>query len=184
MARRGSHGAAAFTLLEVMVTIVVIAILAVLAIPVISKLRERALRVQCAANLRSLHVAANLYIQQNGSWPQIQLASGEDSALQDYANAWVAALEPFGVQRKTWICPAIQNKERTEYSTPETVRIDYFAMPFDDKPTTPHQWPNMFWFAEAGDVHGNGQLMVFADGSIREFKSFAAALPGGAQANQ
>jgi hypothetical protein len=28
------------------------------------------------------------------------------------------------------------------------------------------------WFAEIGDVHGNGNLIIFTDGSISELKNF------------
>jgi hypothetical protein len=50
-------------------------------------------------------------------------------------------------------------------------RIDYIPMPFDDKPTTPHQWPRQPWFVEAGDVHGHGNLIIFTDGSIGDLSS-------------
>jgi prepilin-type N-terminal cleavage/methylation domain-containing protein len=54
---------AAFSLLEL---VIAIAILATLLLPVISTLRARAQRAQCAANLRNLYVAANLYLQEKG----------------------------------------------------------------------------------------------------------------------
>src|SRR5205807_3332296 len=98
---------AAFSLLELLIVIVVIAILATLLIPVISMMKSRAQRVQCMTNLHSLYAAAELYVQQNGSWPQIAM-SDSDSAEDDYANAWIAALTPFGPTQKTWICPTIQ----------------------------------------------------------------------------
>jgi type II secretory pathway pseudopilin PulG len=172
MIERGPQPQAALTLLEVTVVIMVIAILAVLTLPVISKFRARAQRVQCAANLRSLYIAADLHLQQNQSWPQIRLGGEGESDWQDYATGWIAALAPFGVERKTWICPTMQAEAGDpDYMNPENARVDYLAMPFDDKPTTPHQWPTMLWFAETGDVHGNGNLMVLADGSIRDLKA-------------
>jgi prepilin-type N-terminal cleavage/methylation domain-containing protein len=161
-----------FTLLELTIVLVIIAILAILLLPAISGLRARAQKAQCAANLRSLYTAAELYIQQNGSWPQIAM-SDSDSAEEDYAKAWIDALKPFGPMQKTWICPTIQNLlGNPDLSDSANVRIDYFCTSFDDKPTTPHQWPQQPWFAEMGDVHGNGQLIIFTDGSIKELKSF------------
>ena len=184
MLERGRPSHAAFTVLEVAIVIMVVAILAVIALPVISKFRARAQRVQCAANLRSLYVAADLHLQQHQSWPQIRMGGEGESDWQDYANAWIAALAPFGAERKTWICPTVQSETRIDYTQPQNARVDYLAMTFDDKPTTPHQWPNMLWFAEMGDVHGNGQLMVLADGSIRDLKTVAAsASPAPAQPN-
>jgi prepilin-type N-terminal cleavage/methylation domain-containing protein len=160
-----------FTLLELFIVAVIIAILATLLLPVFSKMRGRAQRVQCMGNLRSLYIAAESYVQQNGSWPQIDMEDS-DSAEQDYANAWITALSPFGPTQKTWICPTIQELLRNpDLSKPGNVRVDYLATTFDDKPTTPHQWPRQPWFAEAGDVHGNGNLIIFTDGSISDLKT-------------
>jgi prepilin-type N-terminal cleavage/methylation domain-containing protein len=166
-----------FTLLEVFVVVVIIGILATLLIPVFSKIRARAQRVQCMANLRSLYIAAESYIQQNGSWPQIPM-SDSDSAENDYANAWITALTPFGPTQQTWICPTIQELlQNPDLSKLENVRVDYFATSFDDKPLTPHQWPKQPWFAETGDVHGNGNLIIFTDGSISDLKTVAGHPP-------
>jgi prepilin-type N-terminal cleavage/methylation domain-containing protein len=166
---------AALTLLELLVVIVVIGILATLLIPVISSMRSRAQRAQCTANLRNLYIAAESYIQQNGSWPQVAMASEDESAEQDYSKNWIAALKPFGPSEKTWICPTIQNfLGNPDYMKSENVRIDYIATPFDDKPITPHQWPRQPWFVETGDVHGNGNLIIFTDGSVSDLKTVAA----------
>ncbi len=159
--------AAAFTLLELLIALVIIGILTTLLIPVYGHLRERAQKVQCMANLRGLYVGTESYVQRNGSWPQIFLKNYPES--EDYANAWVAALEPFGVERRTWICPTIQGLlHDPDYNDPTKARLDYVSTGFDDKPTSPHQWPRQPWFIETGDVHGNGNLIIFADGSIAE----------------
>jgi prepilin-type N-terminal cleavage/methylation domain-containing protein len=164
----------AFTLLEVLIVLVIIAIVSILLLPAISALRARAQRVQCMANLRSLYAATELFIQQNGSWPQIAV-SDSDSAEEDYAKAWIDALKPFGPDQKTWICPTIQNLlGNPDLSDPSNVRVDYVATTFDDKPLTPHQWPKQPWFAEVGDVHGHGNLIIFTDGSISDLKTVAA----------
>ena len=47
-------------------------------------------------------------------------------------------------------------------------------MPFDDKPMTPYQWPRQPWFVESADVHGQGQLIIFTDGSISDMKTVLA----------
>jgi type II secretory pathway pseudopilin PulG len=164
--------------MELLVAIVIIAILAVLLVPVISKLRARAQRIQCAANLRNLYVAADLYLQQNGSWPQIA-RNTSDTGSAEYARAWIDALSPFGVGAKAWICPTIQNLLRNpDYLEPANVRLDYMPMPFDDKPTTPHEWPRQPWFAERGDVHGSGNLIIFTDGSIGDLKTVLGGVRG------
>jgi type II secretory pathway pseudopilin PulG len=163
----------AFSILELFVAIVIIVILATLMVPLISTLRARAQRAQCTANLKNLYVATELFIQRNGSWPQI-LRAADGAPSGDFANAWIAALEPFGISRKSWICPTIQDlMHAPDYSKPENARLDYMPMPFDDKPTTPHQWPRQPWFVEIGDMHGNGNLIIFTDGSISDLKTVA-----------
>jgi type II secretory pathway pseudopilin PulG len=161
--------------------IVIVAILSLLLLPVISQMRARAQRVQCMANLRSLYTGAELFIQQNGSWPQIRMSAAEsDTDEEDYARAWIAALTPFGPTQQTWICPTIQGLlQNPDLTKPENVRLDYVASSFDDKPTTPHQWPRQPWFAEVGDVHGNGNLIIFTDGSISDLNTIAAHASAG-----
>lgn len=169
---------AGFTVLELLIIIGIVLILATLSIPIISSLRSRAQRVQCTANLRSLYVAADLYVQQNGSWPQIRRTDSENSR-EEHAEAWIKALEPFSIERKTWICPTMQNfMNNPDYLKTEDVRIDYLPMPFDDKPATPHQWPQAPWFVEAGDVHGSGNLIIFSDGSIKDLKTVTSQSGG------
>lgn len=170
------HSGRGFTLLEVVTVVVIIAILVTILIPIIAKMRSRAQRVQCMANLRTLYVAAESYLQQSGSWPQIGTTTDDDSdsAEKEYAMAWIAALRPFGAFEKTWICPTIQELlQSPDYMKPENARVDYVATAFDTKPTTPHQWPRQPWFAEVGDVHGNGNLIIFTDGSISDLKTIA-----------
>src|SRR5947209_14597781 len=159
------------TLMELLGVFLIIGILALLLVPTISGFRARAQRAQCMTNLRSLYAATELFIQQNGSWPQI---ASEDSDENDQASAagWISALKPFGPSEKTWICPTIQNlMQNPDYTKSENVRVDYIATPFDDKPTTPHQWPRQPWFIETGDVHGYGNLIIFTDGSITDLRT-------------
>jgi prepilin-type N-terminal cleavage/methylation domain-containing protein len=161
-----------FTLLELMIVLTIIAILSTLLIPVYGHLRERAQKVACIANLRSLYVGADVYVQREGHWPQIFLSSY--GSKEDFANAWVAALAPSGISRKNWICPTIQQSlGAPDYSEPAHARIDYISTGFDDKATSPHQWPKQPWFIETGNVHGNGNLIIFTDGSIDELNNVA-----------
>jgi len=163
----------AFTLLELVIVVVIVGILVTLTVPLISTLRARAQRLQCSGNLRNLYVSADLFLQQNGSWPQIPRTSS-DTGSEEYARAWIDALAPYGSTAKTWICPTIQGLlENPDYLSAGEVRIDYMPMPFDDGPTTPHQWPRQPWFVERGDVHGSGNLVIFTDGSISDLSTIA-----------
>lgn len=162
---------AAFSVMELLVVIAVIGILVVLVLPVVSSVRERAQRANCTANLKTLATGVNLYIQQNGNWPQMDqtTASGTDEQIADW---WVHQLEPFRVSRKSWICPTIQNLlGNPDYNQPENARRDYLSTFFDNKPMTPFEWPTQPWFIESGDVHGNGNLMIFPDGSVSDLKT-------------
>jgi len=160
--------------MEMAIVVAIIAILAVLLIPVIEKLRARAQRVQCMANMRNLHVAAAQYVQDNNQWPQIA-SSAEDEDNTGYAQEWITALAPSNVEKKNWICPTLQNLlANPNYNSPGSERVDYFGMPFDDKPMTPYQWPRQPWFVEGADVHGHGQLIIFTDGSISDMKTILA----------
>ncbi|MDQ3199595.1 MAG: prepilin-type N-terminal cleavage/methylation domain-containing protein [Verrucomicrobiota bacterium] len=164
----GSRRAAAFTLLELVIVVVIVGILATMLLPVYAGMRTRAQRVQCVGNLHSLFLAADLYLQRNGSWPQIR-RSTSDNGSADFANAWIDALSQFGPTRQTWICPAVQEiLHDPDYLKEQNARVDYIPMSFDDKPTTPHQWARQPWFIESADVHGNGNLIIFTDGSIAE----------------
>lgn len=163
-----ARAVAAFSLLETLIAIVIVAILATMLIPVYAGMRERAQRIQCLANLHGLYIATNIYVQRNGSWPQIT-PTGGDIMGGDFANAWIDTLTPFGPTRKTWICPTIQELlHNPDYSQPQNARIDYMPMSFDDNPLTPHKWPRQPWFIETGNVHGNGNLIIYTDGSAGE----------------
>jgi prepilin-type N-terminal cleavage/methylation domain-containing protein len=169
----------AFSLLEIAVVLVIVGILVVILLPVVSTMRARAERVQCTANLKNLYAAADLCLQQNGSWPQISMADDSDASEQEYARNWINALSPFGPKQKTWICPTIQSLLHSpDLSKPENVRLDYVPMTFDDKPTTPHEWPRQPWFVETGDVHGHGNLIIFTDGSISDLGTIAGKPAG------
>ena len=174
----------AFSLLELLVIIVIIGILITIALPVIAKIRARAQRAQCTANLKNLHVGAQLYMQEHNHWPQIRLSAQTDSGLEDFAEEWIAALTPFSVPAKAWICPTHQNEQgNPDYSQSGNERVDYIGTWFDDKPTTPYdlgtpgkagQTVPMPWFSENGDRHGNGNLLIFADGSVKDVTTILA----------
>jgi hypothetical protein len=97
------------------------AILAALSLPVIGGIRKRAQRLQCMGNLRSLHVAAEQYVQDNNQWPQIK----GNPTSPAFAQKWIAALSLYKIRPKTWICPTIENAlGNPDYSSPEKERVD------------------------------------------------------------
>ena len=163
----------AVTLLELVTVILVIIILVVILLPVYSQVQRRTDKAACLANLRSLHTAANLYLQEHRMWPQVK-SEGVDPEI--FAANWVATLKPYGINEKGWVCPTIQRElQNPDLTIPDNARIDYRAMPFDTNPQTPFRW-SMPWFVESGDMHGNGNLMIFPDGHEQELGDFKEML--------
>lgn len=161
---------AAFTLLELLTVLVIVAILASLLIPIGQKMAAHSEKIKCTANLRNVHAGTSSYIVQHQRWPQIAPAS---IRTKGYARQWIAALEPYGIMRSSWICPSVQRiSHDPDYNQPENVRIDYLATPFDEHPLTPYRWAWQPWFIERGDVHGRGNLIIFSDGKVEELREF------------
>ncbi len=154
------HG---FTLLELVTALVVVLILVVLALGSIDHFRTRAEKTACMSNLRSLYAAASSRVNDAG-WPQIDPADLHEPA---YAKAWIDALAPYGLSAGNWVCPTMQRLlADPDLTKAENIRVDYIAMPFDEHPTSPRQYPKHPWFVETGDVHGEGNFVLFADGTI------------------
>ena len=164
----GNKGNAGFTLVELMTVIVIILILAALLIPAISAWKGRTEKARCISNLRGLYLGAANYIQQVGYWPQVSTGLLK---THQYDAAWIETLRPYGLANENWICPTQQrNMGNPEYNTAKTARADYMATPFPQDHHTPYRWPTQPWFAEKGDFHGTGNLMIFSDGSIDDLK--------------
>ena len=160
----------AFTLLELVISILVVAILILLFFPVLTQVQRRAEKAKCMANLRSLHVATNSYIQDHHMWPQIAVTQGDDSLL---ATAWIEALKPYGLAQINWVCPTIQKSlQNPDLNDPRNVRVDYTAFPYGRNQQDPFRYSTQPWFIERADVHGNGNLLVFPDGHVEELVDF------------
>lgn len=157
----------AFTLLEVATVLMVIGILAVMLIPAYSSVRVRAQRVSCITNLKNLYVAANAHTQDRQSWPQIPTANLQSPS---YADGWIEALRPYGINPENWICPTVRDLLRDSGSAS---RIDYLGMPFAATVSAPYRYQTHPWFVERADVHGEGQMLILANGEIYSSREVA-----------
>ena len=151
--------------MELATVILIIAILIAMLVPGFSYMRARAERTKCVQNLKSLYVGAQLHMQEYGHWPQVDTA---DVTKPAYANGWVQALERYGIARENWVCPTIQRiVQNPDLHDAKNARVDYFGTPFTKEPQLPYRFPTQPWFTEKGDVHGDGQLMIFTNGDVK-----------------
>ncbi len=156
-----------FTLLELVAVCFIIAILASLVVGIYRSSLNRFEAPVCAANLRNLHVSLSSYMQDRGQWPQLPEGVGQGTSAEE--EFWADALLEYGMPQKSWTCPTLRRlaREKTVSSAP---KIHYLPSLFDGKSFTPFRWKEIPWAMEVGDLHGNGNLMIFSDGSIRSYK--------------
>ncbi len=164
-AAAGSGQCQAYTLIELMVAILLVVFLAALSIPSFNWVRNRMDRAACANNLRGLHLGASSFLQEQGTWPQI---GSSDPGSEIYARAWIAALERYGVSEEAWHCPSVDRTlgKSLRSSGVTQKRVDYYATPFGDGPRVAYRWPTQPWFAERGDLHGDGNLLILGTGEV------------------
>lgn len=156
----------AFTLMELMAVMVIIAILSILIFEGAQQMREHTDGIICMGNLRSLHVALNIYVQDQKHWPQV-IDSKDTDAMAEW---WINALKNYGMTNASWHCPSYERQYLADKNNPpDKPRIAYIPTHFDAKPSTPFLSPQMPWAIEVGDFHGKGNLILFPDGSVQDF---------------
>ena len=161
------------TLLELMTVIVIMSILLVMLVPVISGIKGRMEKANCTSTMRGIHVAASAYLTDHKMWPQVDAGLlSHDS--EEYARQWIAEFAPYGLTEKEWHCPTVErlSDSKRKHGESPKLHIDYIATPFDSREMTPRLWTRQPWFVERGNVHGNGNLMIFMDGSVIELAEF------------
>lgn len=145
----------------------IIALLATMVVPMMGSMRSRAQRANCVNNLRGIYAAASSYLDSNQQWPQVA-PNLIQSDPPEYARQWNAALKPFGLAPTNWVCPTIQHGlGNPDLASREGARVDYLATPFDANPVLPRKYPRQPWFIERGDVHGDGNLLILASGTVK-----------------
>lgn len=163
-------------MIELFVSIGILAILATIILIGWQRIVASSAKVKCMENMRSLHVSLNSYVQDKGHWPQVPPEIDVNSASDDsaYEDWWLEELKDFGGTPEVWQCPII--KRTVSSKDPKgRPKIHYTPTPFDSKPMTPYRWSTQPWLVEIGNIHGNGALLIFPDGSIKTINDI---LPG------
>lgn len=166
----GRSAISGITLIEVLAGVCILILLASMIITYLTPNLARAEGVRCATNLRNLHVAFDNYVQETHHWPQEPVGLVDnDEAHEDW---WTSEVKDYGAPIEVWTCPTIKRLVVARAKTGRP-KMHYTPTPFDDLAMTPYKWPNMPWLMEIGNMHGNGALAVFADGSVRSMNDFA-----------
>lgn len=159
------------SLVEILACVVIIVILFSLLITSMTPNIRRAEGVRCTTNLRNLHVVFNSYVQENGHWPQEPESVADDDTAND--DWWRNEVKKYGGTDEIWTCLTIKRAiaQKTKSGRP---KMHYTPTPFDEFPMTPYKWPSMPWLIEIGNMHGNGALAIFTDGSVKAMNGYSA----------
>jgi type II secretory pathway pseudopilin PulG len=155
-------------LVELLVAVVIIALLITLSFPLYGVIRRKMEFAGCVANLRGLHAGFNTYMQDHGMvWPQPPPGAAEEESSEEDWTWWYNELKPYGINRKTWICPGDRDGKELNEAQPETLNSSYTPTQFDEVPNSPFRW-NTPWLIERGPNHGykQGPNMVMPDGQV------------------
>lgn len=101
----------AFTLVELLVIIAVVAILAALLLPALSRVKEKARRIECTSNLRQVNLAIRLYADDHSdSLPVLPdpnpYPNGVGAYYKQLVKGYLGLTGPAAPAEKVFMCPA------------------------------------------------------------------------------
>jgi prepilin-type N-terminal cleavage/methylation domain-containing protein len=166
-----------FTLIDLVCVIVIIGVIASISVGAFDSLKNRARRLNCVSNLKSLYGAAAAHLSDKGQWPQVS-ARLINQSPGEYTSRWLDALSPYGITLKQLTCPAAaasrRNRESDNPAKPDFV--DYIATPFGKGADTPFRYLTQPWFAETTGSHGKANLLILGNGEVQELSEIIRSL--------
>lgn len=169
--RRPPQRAAAFTLVEIMLTVAIVAILAIMSMGAYAKYIARTDNLVCIGRMKDVGTGLGAYLISKQEWPQFPetLDNAEESRVWEW---WITTLQPYGVAQSAWLCPS-DERERKQSVKEKSLERDkyestYVPTHFDSNPDTPFRWRQP-WLLERSAYHPNGQNILMPDGSIQSF---------------
>ncbi len=151
-----------FSIIEILAIVFIISILIAIFLPALQKVMPVVDRAICMNNLKNLRAGFGVYSIEG--WPQIPL--GMKLGSKDEQQWWLEKTEKdlgFGI--KAWQCPTIR-RQFSRLSDEERPLIHYLPTPFSGEPDRANKWPEMPWFIEIGNAHGQGNLLVRQNGTV------------------
>jgi prepilin-type N-terminal cleavage/methylation domain-containing protein/prepilin-type processing-associated H-X9-DG protein len=108
-----------FTLIELLITIAIIGMLVTLMAPNLGSVLDKANSAKCAANLRGIVGAVQLYAQDNDNrYPKIEaMPSGPVYPAGEASGTLLGVLSPYGVTETTLKCPADMREKNPRFKT-------------------------------------------------------------------
>lgn len=165
-----------FTLIELIAVISILGILASLLFVGYQKNLNRFEKPACVSNLTALYRVLSTYQTDNdGRWPQlpanIRMGSVEE---EDF---WISTFKDYDFHGKNWRCRTADRLMRSNSDAVRVPKIHYLPTLFDSDKNrrSPIDWGHP-WAVEIGDMHGDGNLMLFSNGKIRTYKDFYESL--------
>lgn len=151
-----------YTLVEMMVSMAIMATLAGIMTISYGAFRERAEKVACMGNLKTLHNAFATHVEDVGYWPQV---SEDVNDAFKYYDTIIEAVTPYGGERLAWMCPT-EARIGLVSTSREDFMGSYAPTMYDTVAGRPYEWQSQPWLIERVDNHGTGQLFVLPDSSI------------------